>query len=216
MNNIPPETMRALYRKEIEQIESQRAALAAELHGEILNSLINLKMRVDGRTASQEFFDQCDRLIGRFRQTVRGLRPAMLNYGLRFALQSLVDELSDTAPEGTTVWLEAEAEGAGHERQLELHIYRITQLACENALKHGRPKTLVVRGCIEPGLIELTVEDDGLGFEAGAALDLAHLVSRKQYGLASMFARASLIGAEVSVDSAVGAGTRVRIVWRGL
>ena len=148
MNNIPFETLRALYQKELEHIETQRAALAAELHGGILNSLINLKMRVDGRTASQEFLDQCDLLIGRLRQTVKELRPAMLNYGLRFALQSLVDELSDNAADGTAIWLEVDAEGTGHDQQLELHIYRITQQACENALQHGAPKTLVDRGRI--------------------------------------------------------------------
>ena len=214
MNNIPLETLRALYQREVEQIETQRAVLAAELHGGILNSLINLKMRVDGRTASQEFFDQCDMLIGRLRQTVKELRPAMLNYGLRFALHSLVDELSDSAADGTAVSLEVEAEETGHDQQLELHIYRIVQQACQNALQHGAPKTLVVRGRIEPGLIDLKVEDDGRGFEAGAALDLAQLVSRKQFGLATMFARAALIGAEVNVNSVEGSGTRVRIVWR--
>lgn len=214
MNNIPPETLRALYQREVEQIETQRAVLAAELHGGILNSLINLKISAGGQIASQEFCDQCDLLIGRLRQAVKGLRPAMLNYGLRFALQSLVDDLTDSTADGTSLWLEVDAEGTGHEPQLELHIYRIIQLACENALQHGTPKTLVIRGRIESGLIDLTVEDDGQGFEAGAALDLAQLVSRSQYGLATLFARAALIGAEISVDSVKGSGTRMRIVWR--
>ena len=211
MNNIPPETLRALYQREVEQIETQRAVLAAELHSTVLNALINLKMSVDG---SQEFNDQCDAIIASARRAHNALRPAMLNYGLCFALHSLVDELSDSAADGTAVWLEVDAEGTGHDQHLELHIYRIVQQACQNALQHGAPKTLVVRGRIEPGLIDLTVEDDGRGFEAGAALDLAQLVSRKQYGLATLFARAALIGAEVSVDSAVGTGTRVGIVWR--
>ena len=214
MNNIPFETLRALYQKEVEQIETQRAVLAAELHGGILNSLINLRLGAGGQIASQKFCDQCDLLIGRLRQAIRELRPAMLNYGLRFALQSLVDELSESAVDGTAVRLEVDAEGTGHDQQLELHIYRIIQQACQNALQHGAPKTVAVRGRLESGLIDLTVEDDGQGFEAGEALDLAQLVSRKQYGLATLFARAALIGAEVSVDSAAGAGTRVRIVWR--
>lgn len=211
MNNIPLETLRALYQREVEQIETQRAVLAAELHSTVLNAIINLKMSVDG---SREFNDQCDTIIANARRAHNALHPATLNYGLRLALQSLVDELSDGTGDGTAVWLEVDAEGTGHDQQLELHMYRIVQQACQNALQHGAPRTLAVRGRLESGLIDLTVEDDGQGFEAGAALDIAQLVSRKQYGLATLFARAALIGAEVSVDSAVGSGTRVRIVWR--
>jgi two-component system, NarL family, sensor histidine kinase DegS len=59
----------------------------------------------------------------------------------------------------------------------------------------------------------MQVEDDGIGFDAGANLKLDNMLVGKHFGLAGMHERASLIGAEVHVYSKPGMGTRVQLTW---
>ena len=70
-----------------------------------------------------------------------------------------------------------------------------------------------ISGQLEAGQIELTVEDDGVGFAAGAPLDLTHLLAHNHFGLAGMYERAALIHARMELDSEPGRGTHVRLTW---
>jgi len=211
-NIIQAERLRALYQADMEQNENQRAYLARELHDNLLNELGRLKMSMDEKIAPPRFFETCNTLITALRQTITGLRPAMLNYGLGPALRSLSDELTDRA-ENVTVSLELTDEGPSYHSHLAQHVYRIVQQACENALKHAQPTTLTITGHLRSDLIDLTIADDGKGFEAGDKMDLAGLVARKHFGLAGMIERAALIGAEIGIDSAPGRGTKVHLRW---
>ncbi|MBW8011766.1 MAG: hypothetical protein FVQ83_11085 [Chloroflexi bacterium] len=68
-------------------------------------------------------------------------------------------------------------------------------------------------GRIEPDLVNIVIEDNGKGFEVDPTLDLVQLLAKKQFGLAGMVERASLIGAQVLIDSTYSRGTKVIIVW---
>jgi signal transduction histidine kinase len=100
-----------------------------------------------------------------------------------------------------------------HDLPVELHVYRIVQQACSNALTHSHARCVTVRGHVEAGSIDLAVEDDGVGFEAEGRLDLSRLTAHKHFGLAGMFERANIVGAKLQVDSAPGSGTRIRVTW---
>jgi two-component system sensor histidine kinase DegS len=110
--------------------------------------------------------------------------------------------------------LEIPASQARHDPQLEQHLFRIVQQAGLNAVRHARARTLRIHGVVEADLIDLTVEDDGSGFEAGERLDIAGLLASRHFGLAGMLERAALIGAEAQIDSAPGRGTRGRVRWK--
>jgi signal transduction histidine kinase len=89
----------------------------------------------------------------------------------------------------------------------ELDAYRIVQEALHNSLKHAAATS--VRVCIgpqvdDPGTLVLDVVDDGRGFDPAA--------SARGIGLTSMRERAERLGGELSVDSAPGAGSLVRVV----
>ena len=66
---------------------------------------------------------------------------------------------------------------------------------------------------LDPKFVDLVVEDDGVGFVAGKDLDLARLLVNKHFGLAGMHERATLIGAQMKIDSSPGKGTNVRVIW---
>jgi signal transduction histidine kinase len=108
---------------------------------------------------------------------------------------------------------DGEARYAGN---IEQHLYRITQEACENAIRHANAANIKVSGWLHPHKIILNIEDDGAGFDAGPQLDLDTLLANKHFGLAGIMERAMLINAKVEINSAPNAGTRIKIEWNDL
>ncbi|MGH2525025.1 MAG: sensor histidine kinase, partial [Anaerolineales bacterium] len=149
----------------------------------------------------------------RLRNLVRNLRPLALDLGLRPALDELADEVRRNG-NGVSPRLELGPSDARYPPQVEQHVFRIAQQAVRNTLRHARAKTVRLRGRLEPDEIDLTVEDDGQGFELGESPDLAELLAQGHYGLVGMLERAEIIGARVNMHSAPGQGTRVRVTWK--
>jgi signal transduction histidine kinase len=207
------ERLRALYQKDIERQEMERSHLARELHDDVLNQLGILWMSVDERQAGEQFAEAYQTSVHRIREIISGLRPGMLMYGLRFALEELTEETGTQVGGDIAIQLEVPPSDVRYPPDVELHVFRIVQQACQNALKHSRAQGIYIRGQLDPAQLELLVEDDGIGFTAGEHLDLPRLLVNRHFGLAGMHERAALIGAEMLIDSAPGKGTRVRIVW---
>jgi signal transduction histidine kinase/ligand-binding sensor domain-containing protein len=91
--------------------------------------------------------------------------------------------------------------------EMEREFLRIAQEAIHNVKKHAGAKHLSVQLQYRPGEIVLEVTDDGCGFApAGGPESL-----QGHYGLTGMKERAEAIGATLEVNSAPGAGTRIRL-----
>lgn len=213
LNIDQAERLRALYQKDIERQEMERSHLARELHDDVLNQLGMLWMIADERLADERFVDAYQISVTRIREIISGLRPGMLMYGLRFALEELTEETATQVGGDIPIILEVPPSDSRYPPDVELHLFRIVQQACQNALKHSQAQCIYLRGVLDPGYVELSVEDDGVGFLAGEHLDLAQLLANKHFGLAGMHERAALIGAQMQIDSAPGKGTRVRVRW---
>jgi two-component system sensor histidine kinase DegS len=87
------------------------------------------------------------------------------------------------------------------------------QQACENAVRHAQAQMICVSGWLEPDRVEILIEDDGVGMPGQDTLDFNTLLAKKHFGLAGMFERADLIGAVIQIESAEGAGTKIKIIW---
>jgi signal transduction histidine kinase len=209
------ELLRAAYKADVDRMETERASLARELHDTVLGDLAVLKRLVGAAEPPPAFSESYNRLTANLRSLVTGLRPAMLDYGLGAALGSLVDSLLDRASAAPEIELAVPATEARYPPDLERHLYRIVQQACENALRHAQASVIKIHGRLTADTIDLTVEDNGLGFDAGPDLDLAALIARRHFGLAGMYERAALIGATLAIASSPGHGTRVGIRWTG-
>jgi PAS domain S-box-containing protein len=81
-------------------------------------------------------------------------------------------------------------------------LYRITIEALNNALKHAQARNTQVLLRCTPRLLELSVTDDGLGFDP-------HRPHVGGLGLQNMRERAALLGGEVTITSTSGGGTSV-------
>jgi signal transduction histidine kinase len=96
--------------------------------------------------------------------------------------------------------------------------YRIAQEALNNTAKHAQAGLITLRLDVrrmpvgpageEAVEIALVVEDDGIGF----APDEEQV---GKLGLGIMRERAADIGADLAIDSRIGQGTRLHLVWCG-
>lgn len=209
------ESLAALYQNDIALREQERFDLARELHDNVLQQLAIWRQQAMKDKTSPELDSTYEQLARSLRRTIGMLRPVMLSLGLNRALQSLMEELSDRADEaGITVKCDIPQSEVRYDEQVELHLYRIVQQAVENALRHAQAKTITLSGGLEDGRIDLKVEDDGVGFPLGEKLDLVSLALQKHFGVVGMFERAAIINAVITIDSAPGRGTCLRIVWQ--
>jgi len=195
--------------------EEERMRIARELHDDTAQSLAALLIRLrlirgiegaEERDASlDEFRKQLGEALERIRRFARGLRPPALDdLGLVPALESHARSLSESV--GIPIRVEHGPIEEVLSRQAELALYRIAQEAISNAVRHAEPSRVEVRiECLE-GIVGLSVDDDGRGF------DLEDVSSGRERGLGlfGMQERAAYVGGSVVVESRHGGGTRVR------
>jgi signal transduction histidine kinase len=133
------------------------------------------------------------------RRAIVGLRPQVLDdLGLTAAITSLASDLGDLE-------VVLDLEECDLPAHVETSFYRLTQEALQNITKHARASRvdLGLRSSAEG--VQLSIQDDGVGFDAEEA------AGPLSYGLVGMQERAGLLGATLTVRSAVGAGTTVTV-----
>jgi two-component system, NarL family, sensor histidine kinase UhpB len=196
--------------------EKERKRIARELHDDTAQYLAALLIRLrllkstnqEARDAAiDEFRMEIGEALERIRRFARGLRPPALDeLGLVPALESHVRGLAESV--GVTIRVEAEPLEGLLTRQAELALYRITQEAISNAIRHASPSRVTVRIERQPRAVTLTVEDDGEGF----AVDEMSSSEDRGLGLFGMQERAAYVGGQVVIRSEPGRGTEVRAV----
>jgi len=88
---------------------------------------------------------------------------------------------------------------------VEHAVLRVTQEAVANAARHAGPDQVTVRLQADGRRVELEVADDGRGFDVAA-----RLAEGSGLGMRTMRDRVTELGGRLTIDSAPGAGTRVR------
>jgi signal transduction histidine kinase len=90
-------------------------------------------------------------------------------------------------------------------------IFRVMQEALNNIAKHSNANLVSLSLRKKEGRIELTVQDNGMGFELQEILPQER--SRRGLGLTSMRERAELSGGPFGMESTIGQGTTIRVSW---
>lgn len=203
---------RELARQLLQVQERERQAVARELHDELAQhcTAIRLEAAVAERSAglpqaveaAQRAAASAEQLQQGVRRLLRQLRPADLDaLGLRAALQVLCAQrawpacrLSVSGPEP-----------ASFGEEVDMAVYRIAQEALSNAFRHAHATAVAVRLDATPGALCLSVQDDGLGFDADTGADTPGL------GLLGARERAEALGGRLRVRSTPGGGTQVEL-----
>ena len=198
---------------------AERQRLSRELHDSVTQSLYSVTMYAEaaarlldvGDTATaadhlRELRDTSQEALREMRLLIFELRPlALEQIGLVAALQARLDSVEARGGSQTELQVDGVQTLERLPRLVEEELYHIAQEALNNALKHSRARHIRVHLHFADSETLLEICDDGVGFNQAAAENVGGL------GLASLKERAHKIGAALSIDSAPGSGTKIRV-----
>lgn len=215
VSNIRHEqNLRELYQANVNRNEEERLRLALKLHDSILNRLAVLLMKLDETAITPAFMATYEDLSNLVRGIVSDLRPPMLAYGLKPAIEELVEDRIEEVAGQVQISVDIRSDDIRYAPLIELHIFRIVQESLANALEHAHARSILIAGHLNPEEAEIRVRDDGVGFAAPDGAALPRLIAEKHFGMAGLIERATLINAHVQIESAPRKGTCVLVNWR--
>jgi two-component system nitrate/nitrite sensor histidine kinase NarX len=203
-------------------IYEERNALAHELHDSLAQTLASLRFQVRMMEDSLQQQDRvCEVVAGdlerirngvdeahtELRELLNSFRASIDGRDLSSALGKLVQRFSSET--GIATYYQQECTQMKLSSTEEMQMLRIVQEALANIRKHADAHTVRVLLTCRGGLYTLLVEDDGVGFE-GAARE-GH--PGEHIGLSIMEERARRLGGELRIESEVGEGTRVELLY---
>jgi PAS domain S-box-containing protein len=207
------EQLQALAAYTADKLEAQRLAMARDVHDVLGGMLTSIKMdatRIQRRAESAEMQALTQGLIALTQQTIdtvkqisEALRPSALDH-LDLSV-ALANELrAFTHRSGVAHTLDADAHMLRLPPRRTTAVYRIFQEALTNVARHALAQQVAVTLRVEGEQLQLTLQDDGCGFDPAAPGGSA-------LGLLSMCERAREIGGALHIDAAPGRGTRLSL-----
>jgi signal transduction histidine kinase len=198
----------------LEAQESERSRIARELHDETGSALTAILLGLaaidgaatlpDARQASAALRKNASSALEKVSRLAFALRPAALDeFGLVPALRDLSSVLEERGGPKVELQIDLPADKR-LPAKLETAIFRITQEALTNVVKHAEAETVRIAFALGERSVLLMVEDDGRGFSParGAA---------GGFGLVGMRERVASVNGALDIESKRGAGTRLAV-----
>ena len=203
-------------RRVVEAQELERRRFARELHDqtgqELISVLLGLKAVEDAvdpearARALKAVREQVVETLHDVRRLAVELRPKALD---DFGLIPALHRLTQTFVDQTGLKLDIEAQ-LGEKRlpsEIETALYRMVQEALTNISKHAGAQSASIVVWRAQGAITAVIEDDGRGFDPGAA--------GNGVGLVGMRERLALVGGKLKIETRQGGGTTLVAVVPG-
>lgn len=191
--------------------ERERRRIARALHDEAGQTLTAVALEIErsashgGEITSERLAalaKELNSILDEIRRISRELRPEALD---DLGLVNALITLSSRAARQGGIPIERRLAGdlPPLSEELELVIYRVAQESLTNVLRHSEASRCLLELVGSPDGIVLTVSDDGKG--------IAGPTSNGAIGIEGMRERALLVDGKLSISSAPGAGTTVRL-----
>ncbi|WP_281930394.1 GAF domain-containing sensor histidine kinase [Roseibium album] len=199
-----------------EALEQERQRIGMDLHDQTLADLTRLnhelrRLRQSPKIPGEALNSLTDRLEGclqELRSIIEDARPSVLKlFGFEEGIEALLERAIASQARPIAVKFSDETGGTGNSLQetLQIALFRITQEAVNNAIKHADASRISVCLSQADGYLCLSITDNGLGLVSD---DTDHLG-----GIENMRTRATLISAEFSIEPAEkSSGTCVRVM----
>ena len=196
--------------------EQERTRLAKDLHdglGGMLSGIKysfqtmkgNLVLTPENAMAFERSIDMLDSSIKEMRRVAHNMMPeALVKFGLDTALKDFCNDINQSGALQVS-YQSIGMEGEDVEQTTAITIYRIVQELINNTMKHAAAKTAIVQVSKEGRHINITVEDDGKGF------DTAVLKKINGIGWSNIQSRVEYLKGNLDVQSEPGKGTSVHI-----
>lgn len=194
-------------------LENERRRIARELHDSVSQQLFAASMllsaanqQIDGCSSNVvKQLEMVEEAINASQTEMRALllhlRPVQLDgKSLKQGIEQLLKELSSK----TNIAIHYQIEPVELNQAMEDHFFRIVQELLSNVLRHAKAKELEVYLRREDSLIQLSVIDDGVGFDVTES-------KSGSYGLHNIKERIEGMGGQVKIISLKEIGTRIEL-----
>jgi signal transduction histidine kinase len=217
------ESLKDLSSRLISAQEKDRQLVSQDLHDSIGGKLTGIKYGMEKvisdisaesiplKAPLTDILSLVHSTIEETQRITKNLHPSILDdLGLLAALREICREFNEIYSE---IQIERNIDIAENEvpEFLKILIYRILQESLNNVAKHSNADSVTV--CLEEidNRIELTVSDNGEGFDLN---DVLEAESRDRgLGLQSIRERTELFGGKVEINTQKGAGTKIKASW---
>ncbi len=212
--------LRSLSAQLLRAQETERKRISRELHDELGQSLMVMKLRLDFieknllplqtdlKQECEDGVQYVDQVIENIRRLSRDLSPTILeDFGLSAALRWLINNFAKRYNMKVTIdMIDIDSSLPPHSHVV---VYRTVQEALTNIGKHSQAKNVSISICENEGSISFSIEDDGIGFDE-RAMDAKGLAG-KGLGLETMKGRCQMVGGVLKIWSEEGRGTRITL-----
>lgn len=200
----------------------ERNRLAREIHDVLAQNLTGTIVQLEAADSllvkgnyakAQEVLrkamEQARESLQEARRSIAGLRAAPLEY-LPLS-QVLASELKAFKQEtGIDTSYQFKGDDALLSPDVSMALYRISKEGLSNVHRHASASNVGIILDVEPQRCVLTIQDDGVGFDPMKKMSYVN-GANKGFGLIGMRERARLLGGTMSIESNIGAGTRIKV-----
>ncbi|HAO45887.1 MAG TPA: PAS domain S-box protein [Ferruginibacter sp.] len=196
--------------------EDERSKIAREIHDELGQQLTGLKMDISWLKkkvqhedeAVNNKFDDAINLIAQavrsIRHIVTELRPSMIDdLGLNAAIEWQIEEFGKRL--GIAIGYTNEFDDSGVHPNIAISLFRILQESLTNIARHAGANNVSITVIRKGDEVHLTVQDDGVGFDA-TAKQHTHT-----FGLLGIKERTYMLKGDCLIDSSPGVGTCITV-----
>lgn len=189
----------------------ERRRLAREMHDGVAQDIASLGYVVDalgfGATSPQQaeqieiLRDRITAIVSEIRRSVVTLRTSVgASESLGTAIGSIARNLSEVS--GVPIQVTLDERTARLRPEVEAELFRITQEAMNNAVKHAQASGIDVHCQVHAPAALITVSDNGRGLQAPRSTS---------HGMAIMRERATLINADLDIKETAGGGLTISV-----
>jgi len=198
--------------------DDERRHLARELHDQIIQNLTGVDLRFSTLKKNSEcnIADQISEAqllirdsITRLRSLCSELRQSVFeDLGFDMAVKTFVDDFQKRTNVKMDLILENDY-GKLLSDDIELCAYRVLQESLMNVQKHASAQRVEIRLIINAAQLELTVKDDGRGFQVPKDFDI--LIEENHYGLAGLQERSKMVNGKINITSTPSKGCNLSL-----
>lgn len=195
--------------------EEERERLAKDLHDGVGGLLSGVKLSLStmkgnvflsegNANAIEQILGQLDQSITELRRVSHNMMPeSLIKFGLGETIANYCAQINQSG------MIKVNFQSYGLEQRLdestEIVVYRMIQELLNNILKHAKADQVLVQMIREKNRLDITVEDDGKGFDLNNA---SHL---RGAGLANVRSRTEYLDGKLDIQSQPDEGTSVHI-----
>lgn len=176
----------------LQKTEDERKRIASDLHDSVSNELVNLRHTIENNQGQLKL--KIDFILEEVRNISRNISPTLFD---KIGLKSSIEQLIERTQKQHNFFISSEIDyQGGLDNNKELQLYRITQEAITNTLKHAEAAAGKVTITEDEQFVYVEIKDNGKGFDVAKMLEKGNC-----FGLLNITERTKYLNGTVNFQS---------------